>query len=64
MAKVLKDDDCVTHLRGPKTGTLCGAVVYSDDVTDAAMTCKACGEAALKAIELSTKDERRQWRRL
>ena len=64
MAKVLKDDDMVTHLRGPKSGTLCGAVVFSDDVEDKPMTCIDCGNAALKAIELTTKAERREWRRL
>lgn len=64
MAKILQDDDMIGHLRGPKTGTLCGVVVFSDDVQEGAMTCKACGDAALKAIELSTKRERREWRRL
>jgi hypothetical protein len=64
MAKILVDDDMIGHLRGPKTGTLCGAVVFSDEAKDGTMTCKACGDAALKAIELSTKAERREWRRL
>lgn len=63
MAKVLIDDDCVTHLRG-KAGPLCGAVVFSDEVKDADMTCKACADVALNAIELTTKSERREWRRL
>ena len=63
MAKTLCDDDCVTHLRG-KTGTLCGAVVFSDEVRDDAMTCKACADVALNAIELTTKSERRAWRKL
>lgn len=64
MAKVLKDDDMVTHLRGPNAGTLCGTVVFSDDVENKSMTCKDCGAAALKAIELTTKAERREWRKL
>lgn len=63
MARTLCDDDCVTHLRG-KTGTLCGAAVYSDDVKDADMTCQDCANIALNAIELTTKSERRQWRKL
>lgn len=63
MAKVLTDDDCVTHLRG-KTGTLCGAVVFSDEVKDADMTCIDCGNIVLEAIELTTKSERREWRKL
>ena len=63
MAKTLADDDCVTHLRG-KVGTLCGVVVYSDEVRDDAMTCKDCAEIALQAIELTTKSERRLWRKL
>ena len=63
MAQVLHDDDMVTHLRG-KTGTLCGAVVYSEDIKDAPMTCKACGDIILKAISLTTKAERRLWRKL
>lgn len=63
MAQVLTDDDMVTHLRGV-TGTLCGAVVYSDDVVAAYMTCKSCGDIILKAISLTTKNERRGWRKL
>lgn len=64
MAKTLCDDDCGTHLRGPNAGTLCGVVVFSDEVKDAVMTCKDCADAALKAIELTTKSERRAWRSL
>lgn len=63
MAKTLCDDDCMTHLRG-KTGTLCGAAVFSDEVKDDAMTCKACADLVLNAIELTTKGERRAWRKL
>lgn len=63
MAKTLCDDDCVTHLRG-KVGTLCGAVVFGDEIRDDAMTCKACADIALNAIELTTKSERREWRKL
>ena len=63
MAQVLHDDDMVTHLRG-KTGTLCGAVVYSDEIKDAVLTCKDCADIALLAISLSTKTERRAWRKL
>ena len=63
MAQVLHDDDMVTHLRG-KTGTLCGAVVYSEDIKDATLTCRACGDIALMAISLTTKAERRCWRKL
>ena len=63
MAHTLCDDDCVTHLRGT-TGTLCGVVVFSDEVRDAVMTCKACATLVLNAIELTTKAERREWRKL
>ena len=63
MAQVLHDDDMVTHLRG-KVGTLCGAVVYSDEIKDAPMTCKECGNIALLVISLTTKAERRAWRKL
>lgn len=64
MAKILQDDDMIGHLRGPKTGTLCGAVVFSDATQDGDMTCQDCANIIFEAIELTTKAERREWRRL
>ncbi len=63
MAKTLCDDDCVTHLRG-KTGTLCGAAVFSDELKDAPLQCRECAMICLDAIMLTTKAERREWRAL
>ncbi len=64
MAKVLKSvDDTVTHLRGA-TGTLCGAMTPTNDVTDGVLTCPECAKIALLAVELVTKAEKREWRKL
>ena len=63
MAKVLTTDDCVTHLRGAK-GTLCGKVDVSDSVHDDVLTCPDCAKTALLAVELVTKAEKREWRKL
>lgn len=62
MAKILTTPDGVTHLRGKTGTTLCGE--YSNAPTDGALTCPECAAIALQAIELSTKAERREWRKL
>lgn len=66
MAKVIKRaDDGITHLRGVSASSaLCGAVVSDSTVTDDVMCCPECARIALQAIEMSTKAERRDWRKL
>ncbi len=64
MAKVLKNNDGVTHLRGD-CDTLCGTALstINNDV-DGTLTCPDCAAIALRAIETSTKAERKEWRKL
>ena len=64
MAKVLTDPDGVTHLRGKDGGTLCGEPATNTEVADGVLGCPECAKIALAAIELSTKSERREWRKL
>lgn len=64
MAKVLTDKDGVTHLRGADGDTLCGKIVVNTGVTDGTLTCPDCAGAALLAMELVTKAEKREWRKL
>ena len=65
MAKVLTDNEGVTHLRADANGTtLCGASGDDSLVTDGELTCPACAKAALLAVELVTKAEKREWRKL
>ena len=64
MAKVIKAiDNGITHLRG-KNDSLCGELTGTDQVIDSPLTCKECARIALQAIELTTKTERREWRKL
>lgn len=64
MAKLLTGEDGNTHLRGA-TGTLCGALETKlRQEQDGTLTCPECAAIALAAIELSTKSERREWRKL
>ena len=62
MAKVLTDDEGVTHLRGHNLA-LCGQHV-DGAVTDGTLTCPECAKIALNAVELVTKAEKREWRKL
>ena len=68
MAKVLTDIEDVTHLRGVDGTTLCGESVdgkiLGGAVTDGTLTCPKCAAIALKAVELVTKAEKREWRKL
>jgi hypothetical protein len=63
MAKVVEAIG-MNHLRGPADMTLCGHTVTQDEVMDGELECPQCAALALKAIETSTKSERRDWRRL
>lgn len=63
MAKVRTDDDGVTHLRGTD-GTLCGRDDVPAGVTDGTLECADCAKVALDAVELVTKAEKREWRKL
>ena len=62
MAKVLTDLAGVTHLRGAD-GTLCGDNEPMA-LTDGTLTCPECAKIALLAVELVTKAEKREWRKL
>ena len=44
--------------------SLCGEPTNTDRITDGELTCAACAQIVLKAIELTTKVERREWRKL
>ena len=64
MAKVIKGVDGTHHLRG-KEGTLCGEMAADGaGVEDGILACKHCAEIALAAVELVTKAEKREWRKL
>lgn len=63
MAKLLTDNRGVTHLRSSLAFSLCGASV-EPELTEGTLTCPVCAKQVLIAIELSTKAERREWRKL
>ena len=63
MAKVLTADG-LFHLRGAGGQTLCGVAPDSGAVEDAVLTCPECAKIALTAVELVTKAEKREWRKL
>ncbi len=63
MAKVVTSPDGVTHLRGI-AGALCGVAEECSAVTDGILTCPECAKIALHAVELVTKAEKREWRKL
>jgi len=66
MAKLItRADDDITHLRGATpTTTLCGETVSNTGVLDGELTCPECARIALQAVELVTKSEKRDWRKL
>lgn len=64
MAKVYTDGVGVTHLRGKDGDTLCGNTPPSQGVSDGVLTCRLCAQIALAAVELVTKVEKREWRKL
>jgi hypothetical protein len=64
MAKVLTGVDELEHLRGA-VGTLCGAMTKENIAAhDGELSCPACADIALGAVELVTKAEKRLWRQL
>lgn len=64
MAQVT-DIEGVTHLNGTKLETLCGEFSANiDDRVEGVLTCRECANRALNAIQLSTKSERKEWRKL
>ncbi|MEE8598394.1 MAG: hypothetical protein V3S69_02580 [Dehalococcoidales bacterium] len=65
MAKVLTDETGITHLRGA-TDFLCDSSESpaNANVTDGVLTCPECAKIALNAVELVTKAEKREWRKL
>jgi len=65
MAKLRTGVDGVTHLRKLDGGTLCGAANMLDSgETEGTLTCPECAKIALHAVELVTKAEKREWRKL
>ena len=65
MAKLLTGVDGITHLRTPDGSTLCGSAKKLDSgETEGTLTCPECAKIALHAVELVTKAEKREWRKL
>lgn len=62
MVKVIVDEDGITHLRGNEGFGLC--ITQAIGEADGVLACGYCAKIALKAIEASTKAERREWRKL
>lgn len=54
-----------THLNGEALTTLCGEFsADADKRVEGELTCRKCANMALRAIELSTKKERKLWKEL
>lgn len=64
MTIVMTDDKGVTHLRGHGAQSLCREFVSAEPGHGGVLTCPDCARTAMRAIELSTKAERREWRKL
>lgn len=66
MAKVINSvADGLAHLHTLGNRVLCDPDrVCTTSVVDGVLTCPTCAAIALAAIELSTKAERREWRKL
>jgi hypothetical protein len=65
MAKVLTDEGGTTHLRADAKGTtLCGDTVSNKGAAGGELTCPICAQIALLAMDLVTKAEKREWRKL
>ncbi len=64
MAKVLTGTDDINHLRGADGMTLCGIARAGQGAVDGTLTCPECAAIALNAVELVTKAEKREWRKL
>lgn len=62
MAKVIEVAGAF-HLRHPEGTTLCG-IDYEVKETEGDMTCPECAKIALHAMELVTRAEKREWRKL
>ena len=65
MAQVTETHAGETHLSGEADTTLCGEFsAMADKRIEAPLTCAKCADMALRAIHLSTKAERKEWRKL
>jgi hypothetical protein len=64
MANILSSTDTITHLRGHNGLTLCGIARAGQEATPGELTCPDCAHIVLRAVEGSTKKERRSWREL
>lgn len=65
MAKLVTGVDGTTHLRTPDGSALCGnAKALDSGETEGTLTCPDCAKIALHAVELVTKAEKREWRKL
>ncbi len=64
MAQVMvSPNEEVTHLRGDGV-SLCGEQIKGVVIEQGELTCPKCARMALTAISLSTKTERKEWRKL
>lgn len=66
MAKVIHSSATDTyHLHNGEGRVLCDPDrECTSSLVDGTLTCSSCAKIALAAIELSTKAERREWRKL
>ncbi len=60
---LVSNNEELTHLRGDSK-SLCGKTIKGAVIESGDLTCKECASIALRAIETSTKNERRAWRNL
>ena len=63
MAKLCNSSDDNTHLRRPDGNTLCGKENLGGE-HEGELTCPECAQTALCSMELVTKAEKREWRKL
>lgn len=65
MAKIIYDAKGMAHLRSTTPGeALCGAKDGGNGESENDMTCPECAKIALHAMELVTRAEKRDWRKL
>ena len=65
MAQVTEVGNGEFHLNGEDDTTLCGEFsAMVDNRIQGELTCPKCARMALTAISLSTKTERKEWRKL
>ncbi len=64
MAKVITGIDGLEHLVTLEGTSLCGDVTEEPPINIGTLTCPKCAAIALYTMELVTKAEKREWRKL